>query len=124
MEKSFFNSKIVGNHGIVDFSFCENNLILDNIEELTNQSIDLIKSYHLNIISYHFHKFNPVGVTGIILLSESHFSIHTWPEYNFASMDIFTCRNNFDTEKFIHDFGKILNSKEINLKKIERFMKI
>lgn len=38
-----------------------------------------------------FHQFEPTGATGVILLAESHISIHTWPEKNFAAVDIFTC---------------------------------
>lgn len=43
------------------------------------------------IISHDFHQFYPWGVTGIIFIQESHFSIHTWPEDRYAAFDIFTC---------------------------------
>jgi S-adenosylmethionine decarboxylase len=45
------------------------------------------------------HQFEPVGVTGIILLGESHISIHTWPEYNSAAVDIFSCVGIKEAEK-------------------------
>ena len=38
-----------------------------------------------------FHEFNPFGVSGIVVIAESHLSIHTWPEYRYAALDIFTC---------------------------------
>ncbi len=44
------------------------------------------------ILGSFFHEFNPHGVTGIIAIAESHLSIHTWPEFNYAAIDIFTCR--------------------------------
>ena len=37
------------------------------------------------------HKFDPIGVTAIVMISESHLSVHTWPEHGYAAMDIFTC---------------------------------
>ncbi len=44
------------------------------------------------ILGSFFHEFNPHGVTGIVAIAESHLSIHTWPEFEYAAMDIFTCR--------------------------------
>ena len=37
------------------------------------------------------HKFDPIGVTALVMISESHLSVHTWPEHGYAAMDIFTC---------------------------------
>ena len=50
----------------------------------------------MTILSESFHKFAPQGVTGILSIAESHFSIHTWPEYAYAAVDIFTCGDAFD----------------------------
>lgn len=38
-----------------------------------------------------FHRFTPHGVTGVVLLAESHLAIHTWPEHDYAALDVFTC---------------------------------
>lgn len=43
------------------------------------------------IIDISFHEFNPFGISGMIVIAESHLSIHTWPEYDYAAVDIFTC---------------------------------
>lgn len=46
------------------------------------------------ILHSHFHSFgDAMGVTGVVLLAESHISIHTWPEFGFAAADIFMCGN-------------------------------
>ena len=43
------------------------------------------------ILSGHFHQFDPTGVSGVLVLSESHLAIHTWPEHRYAAVDLFTC---------------------------------
>ncbi len=43
------------------------------------------------IVGSHFHAFNPYGVSGVVIIAESHLTVHTWPEYNFAAVDVFSC---------------------------------
>ena len=44
-----------------------------------------------SLIDVSFHKFSPFGISGMVVIAESHLSIHTWPEYGYAALDIFTC---------------------------------
>jgi len=46
-----------------------------------------------------FHHFSPQGVTGVVAIAESHLCIHTWPEYGYAAVDIFTCGKGFKPRK-------------------------
>lgn len=48
------------------------------------------------IVSETFHTFSPHGVSGVIVIAESHVAIHTWPEYGYAAVDIFTCGETID----------------------------
>jgi S-adenosylmethionine decarboxylase proenzyme len=50
------------------------------------------------IVASEFHQFNPYGISGMIIISESHLSIHTWPEYGYAAVDIFTCGEVIDPQ--------------------------
>ena len=50
-----------------------------------------IEETHLTVLHSYFHQFDPGGVTGVVVLRESHVSIHTWPEENYAAVDLFTC---------------------------------
>ncbi len=43
-----------------------------------------------------FHKFSPQGVSGVVVISESHLAIHTWPELGYAAVDVFTCGEKVD----------------------------
>ena len=82
-----------------------------------NRSAKLANATVLNLIS---NKFEPQGVTAIALLSESHISIHTWPESNYSAVDIFTCGHNMFPEIASQYLLESLNAKEHSLRIIER----
>ena len=82
-----------------------------------NRSAKLANATVLNLIS---NKFEPQGVTAIALLSESHISIHTWPESNYSAIDIFTCGQNMFPEVASQYLLESLNAKEHSLRIIER----
>lgn len=80
----------MGKHFLLNLYGCSSLLLNDE-----HFLMDLIKNAAIasgaTILKTVFHKFDPQGVTGICLLSESHFSIHTWPEDGKAAADFFTC---------------------------------
>ena len=82
-----------------------------------NRAAKLANATVLNLISY---KFEPQGVTAIALLSESHISIHTWPESNYSAVDIFTCGQNMLPEIGGQYLIEALNAEEHFLRVIER----
>lgn len=67
------------------------------------------------IIKVAFHKFNPHGISGVIVIAESHFTIHTWPEYGYCAVDIFTCGDQIDSEKALHFLKDKLEAKNISI---------
>lgn len=66
-----------------------------------------------------FKQFEPIGVTGFILLAESHISIHTWPEHNYAAVDVFSCKE-FDANVVTALLKKLFESNKIELNKLNR----
>ena len=64
-------------------------LLLDQFEGFKNLADRLIKNYGLQKLGEVYHDFEPGGFTGVICLSESHISLHTWPEYNKINLDIY-----------------------------------
>jgi len=64
---------------------------LSRVEDLRLILDRVIAKSGLHAISSSFHQFEPYGVSAIYLLSESHLSVHTWPEYGYMALDIFTC---------------------------------
>ena len=82
-----------------------------------NRAAKLAKATVLNLIS---NKFEPQGVTAIVLLAESHISIHTWPESNYSAIDIFTCGQNMSPELASQYLIDVLKAEEHSLRVIER----
>ena len=72
------------------------------------------------VIDKIFHQFSPQGVTGVIAIAESHLCIHTWPEFSYAAVDIFTCGENFDPTEAAKLIIAGLESSDPEITEIER----
>jgi spermidine synthase len=85
----------LGKHIIVEYFDCDSEALQD-VVFIETSMIKAAEMAGATIISSSFHHFSPFGVSGVIVIQESHLSIHTWPEYGFASVDIFTCGESVD----------------------------
>lgn len=74
----------------VDLYGCDEGL-LDDMERITAVAHATIEEIGAQIVEECTHKFEPIGVTYIAVITTSHFSIHTWPEYGYAAIDVFSC---------------------------------
>jgi S-adenosylmethionine decarboxylase len=78
-----------GIHLIVDFQHATN---LNDFDRIRDALIEAIRAANATLLHIHLHSFSGAGgVSGVAVLAESHISIHTWPEYGFAALDIFMC---------------------------------
>ena len=73
-----------------------------------------------HIIGSQFHKFSPHGVSGIVVISESHITIHTWPEYGYAAIDVFTCGDGLDKEAAISCLKTHFKPDHVTVKEMKR----
>ncbi len=89
------------------------------LEKIINISLEKIGAKILFINS---HQFKPQGVTVVVGIAESHASIHTWPEDNFAEFDFNTCNLKMDGEKVIREIGEKIGAERVVFTKVERFM--
>lgn len=80
----------LGTHLLVELRDCNAEIIKD-LEQVKNALVSAAKAASATIIEVSFHEFNPFGISGMVVIAESHLSIHTWPEYSYAAVDIFTC---------------------------------
>ena len=85
----------LGTHLLLDLKGCNPDL-LDDLEYVRQAMMGAAEEAGATVVGKSFHKFDPMGVTGIIAIAESHLCIHTWPEYRYAAVDIFTCGDSVD----------------------------
>jgi len=111
--------RALGKHLIIELNGCDPATIsyTDSVESVLLQAAKLAKA---NIVTYHFHSFKPYGVSGMIIISESHFSIHTWPEYGYAAVDIFTCSETVNEQAAIDYMSASFKAKNVRVSELER----
>jgi len=80
----------LGRHILVEFYNC-NKEILNDHRKIEKHMKQAAIEANATIVQSVFHLFNPWGVSGAVVISESHLTIHTWPEYGYAAVDLFTC---------------------------------
>ena len=85
----------LGRHVLVEYYDCDPQLLDDVVYIEKSMEMAALKA-NATLINSAFHHFSPFGVSGVIVIQESHFAIHTWPEYGFASVDLFTCGESVD----------------------------
>jgi len=80
----------LGTHLLLELSGCDPRL-LDSTEEVRTALLRAATRAKATVLGNSFHHFSPQGVSGVVVIAESHLSIHTWPEYGYAAVDVFTC---------------------------------
>jgi S-adenosylmethionine decarboxylase len=87
----------LGRHLLLELFDCDLDAI-NNVEAVKGALIEAAKRAQATIVDVVFHEFNPFGVSGVVVIAESHLSIHTWPEYRYAAVDIFSCGETLQPE--------------------------
>ena len=108
----------LGTHITWDVYNCnaESLSFIPKVKEVLNA---IVVELQLSKVNESFKQFEPIGVTGFILLEESHVSIHSWPEHQFAAVDIFSCKP-FDVQKIQNLLMTSFGSDRVVIKQIER----
>jgi len=109
--------KALGRQILVEYYDCDADVIND-VAQVENILLTATRAAKASIISHNFHKFSPHGISGTVVIAESHVAIHTWPEYNYAAVDIFTCGETIDPwviQEYIKEafFSKNISSIEM-----------
>lgn len=114
MDFSTFGRHVVADAWGINFE------VLNDVKLLKKYMFEVAEACFLKIISDKTYKFQPHGVTIVILIAESHFSIHTYPEKGFVAIDCYTCGETVDPNDVVTKFLAILKPHEIYLKKLVR----
>jgi len=111
--------KGLGLHILMEFHECSVD-ILDKIDILEDSMNEAAIVAGATIIKSVFHQFAPQGVTGVVVIAESHLAIHTWPEHGYAAVDFFTCNTDMDYLLSYQLLAEKLKSKRHSYKSVER----
>ncbi len=119
-ELEFAKSPIpLGIHYVVDIDNIKNEQIYDNefIKKLCDK---LLSNTGVNVLNEIHHEFKPQGYTALYLLSESHMSIHTWPENGKIRLDLFSCEVNGKFDDALITLKEVFTDAQIRIKTLFR----
>lgn len=93
---------------------------ISSTKEIRKILMAATKKSGATLLSLQVHKFAPHGISGVAMLSESHISLHSWPELNYVAIDIFTCGTKVKPEKAISVLKKYYKPKKFVIKELKR----
>lgn len=111
--------KILGRHLIVELADCDS-VILNDQEALQRHMEEAVRRSGATIVKSVFHRYNPQGVSGVVVIAESHISIHTWPEYGYAAVDFFTCGDSVDPYRAHEYLSKAVGARQSVVQEAKR----
>jgi len=94
------NYSSIGHHYIVEASGCDPQII-SSVEKVQQILVKAAEIAGAQVWSVSINRLPPNGVSGVIVISESHISTHTWPEFGYGALDFYTCGNKLDPEKAV-----------------------
>lgn len=109
----------LGRHVLAEFFECDSN-VLNNPELVEKYMVEAALECGATIVQKCFHLFAPHGVSGVVIISESHLAIHTWPELGYAAVDLFTCGDACDPKVAYEYLKKCFNSKDADYQQLNR----
>ncbi len=108
--------KRLGRHIILEFWGCQE-LEPAQVEEALREAVEACQ---VSIIDLKVYRYNPQGVTGVAVLAESHMTVHTWPEYGYAALDIFTCGQGRDPAVAIPALVRHFGAERVQIMEVAR----
>jgi len=112
-------SSPLGTHLILELYDCGAHIIGDN-SLLSEGLLDAVREAGATIVESVFHEFSPGGLSGVIVIAESHVTIHTWPERGYAAVDAFTCGDPKLPERIEQNLIELLEAKNFKSTVLDR----
>lgn len=109
----------LGHEVICDFYGCDPETLKrkEGFKKILNSAVEVSGA---NIVNTELYYFEPYGITGIVVITESHLSIHTWPEYKYAAIDFFSCNPDINFRATIGELKKYFKPEKIEIKELDR----
>lgn len=111
----------LGRHILVEFYNCDKDT-LNSHAQIEEYMCQAAIQANATIVQSCFHMFNPWGVSGAVIIQESHLTIHTWPEYGYASVDLFTCGDTVNPWVAFDYLEKVLKAEKSESTEVARGM--
>ncbi len=111
--------RALGRHVLAEFYGCPTE-VLNNTATIEEMMVNAALEAGAEIREVVFHQFSPQGVSGVVVISESHLAIHTWPEYGYAAVDVFTCGTDVDPWVSCYYLKTHFTAKRMTAKEIKR----
>ena len=111
----------LGRHLLLELFDCDPDAI-NNVEAVKGVLIEAAKRAQATIVDVVFHEFNPFGVSGVVVIAESHLSIHTWPEYRYAAVDVFSCGDVLQPEIAVNYLVEQFGARRMSVVELQRGM--
>lgn len=93
---------------------------LDSVTEARKILHEAARRARVTVLHSAFHRFNPVGVSGVVVIAESHITIHTWPEAGYAAADIFTCGDEAMPDLAAQHLAQGLEARRVEITRVTR----
>ena len=111
----------LGRHLLLELFDCDLDAI-SNLEAVKGALVEAAKRAQATIVDVVFHEFNPFGVSGVVVIAESHLSIHTWPEYRYAAVDVFSCGDVLQPEVAVNYLVEQFGAERTSVVEMQRGM--
>lgn len=109
----------LGRHILAEVYGCEFH-ILNDLDKIREILVSAALSAGAEVRETAFHRFSPQGVSGVVVISESHIAIHTWPELGYAALDVFTCGERVDPWVVMDAIVKDFRASQVTASEIKR----
>lgn len=109
----------LGRHILAEFYGCPGDIISD-LDQIKQAMVTAALKAGAEVKETVFHQFSPQGVSGVVVISESHLAIHTWPEFGYAAVDVFTCGQTVDPWVSCNYLKEIFLAQNMSAREIER----
>ena len=111
--------KSLGRHVLAEIYGCEFE-VLNDVKKVEEIMVNAALEAGAEVREFIFHKFSPQGVSGVVVISESHLTIHTWPELGYAAVDVFTCGEKVDPWDACNYLVRYFGAKDMSVQETER----
>jgi len=109
----------LGHQIVAEFYACDAER-LNDVEFISSAMTEAARRAGATIVTQTFHHFSPHGVSGAVIIAESHLTIHTWPEHGYAAVDLFTCGDSVSAETAFQHLRKALAAGQVSTMEMRR----